>query len=279
MAKKIVKASVKSNNSNKVIITDETSSVQSKKKDEPISLNKHTKKKRIRKGKVSGSIDNNVPTGRAAYNKELKRQEKLRLRKEHVELNKQLGKVIDKLNNSLSRLEKSGMADKSKFYTDVQDAFKREVPYLHINKKGELRYSAAYLKPTDIENRKELLTRLTKYTEYKTRTIKGVRDQANKALDTIENKYPQLKGKIQRNDVDKIHEIFKRLREQGYLDNYPSGDAMENIDKIKDKSMQEIENALNLLSEKEASTERGRIADSEALATLIGTTGQYVKNH
>lgn len=278
MAKKTVKTSVKSSSSNKVITTDETSSIQSKKKDEPISLNKHTKKKRIKKGRVTGSIDNK-PISTASYNKELKRQEKLRLRRERVELNKKLGKVIDKLNNSLSRLEKAGMADKSRFYTDVQDAFKREVPYLHINKSGDLRYSAAYLKPTDIENRKELLKRLEGYLDYKTRTIKGVKDQASKALDTIENKYPQLKGKIQRNDIDKIHEIFKRLREQGYLDNYPSGDAMENIDKIKDKSMQEIENALNLLTEKEASTERGRIADSEALATLIGTTGQYVKNH
>lgn len=186
-------------------------------------------------------------------------------------LNKELTKVVDTLNKSLKRLEESGYADKSKFYGDMMAALKREVPYLHTDKSGKIRYGTGHLKPTDIEGRYDLLKKLRSYRDdYSTRTIKGIKEQAKKKLATIEKNLPDLKGKINVKDVDTINEIFKMLREQGYLDHYGSGDAWSKVGDLKNKSLQEIENALNKLTDAEQATQRGRLANSKALAMLIG---------
>ena len=194
---------------------------------------------------------------------------------EQKDINRQLAKVVDVLNKSLDRLEKAGFADKSKFYTDVMAAYRRGAPYLHITKDGKVRYGTSYLKATDIDNRKSLLKKLSNYTTYNTRTIKGIKEQSKKKLATIESVMPELKGKINTSDVDHINDIFKMLREKAYLDHYGSGDAWENVDKLKDKSSQEILNALNNIAEAEAQTQRGRIADSKALDELIGKTTNF----
>lgn len=194
-----------------------------------------------------------------------------------AELSKKLVKQVKLFNESLRRLERAKVERFSNFYNDAVKAArnKNNAWYFGYTKKGELKYTTN-IKKLSLEQKIRLSVMLDKYQEsYSTLTVKGTRQAMKKWRKNFEDHF---KDKDFKNLSDEqIGDIFKILRNNGFFNSYDSDAIVDNLDKLAERSAEQIVKAIENIKKANNEALYGKIPDEKAIDELIGTTENFIK--
>ena len=196
---------------------------------------------------------------------------------DEAELSKKLVKQVKLFNESLRRLERANVERFSNFYNDAVKAAKNKnnAWYFDYTKKGELKYTTN-IRKLSLEQKIRLSVMLDKYQEsYSTLTVKGTRQAMKKWRKNFEDHF---KDKDFKNLSDEqIGDIFKILRNNGFFNSYDSDAIVDNLDKLAERSAEQIVKAIENIKKANNEALYGKIPDEKAIDELIGTTENFIK--